>query len=174
MDAMAVVREQLVTGLRGDDAHMTFEDAVEAFPDAAINERAPNVAYTPWHLVEHLRRAQRDMLDYIRDPGYVAPEWPRGYWPDPVAVTTPDGFRASVDAFLADRRALEAIALDPAVDVLAGLAHAPEHTVARCLRVIANHNSYHVGELGSLRQVTESWARAPDRRGSLSHLPRRW
>ncbi len=157
MDELAVLREQLVVGLVGDDAHMSFEDALEAFPDAAINERAPNVTYTAWHLVEHLRRAQRDMLDYIRDPGYVAPAWPRGYWPDPASVTTPDDFRASVEAFLEDRRALEGIALDPAVDVLAGLPHAPEHTVARCLRVIANHNSYHVGELGLIRQVTGSW-----------------
>ncbi len=156
------VREQLVIGLRGADAHMTFEEAVADFPDAAINVRPPNVAYTPWHLVEHLRITQWDVLEYIRDPDHVSPEWPLGYWPDPSAETTPAAFRASVEGFLADRRDLEAIASDPGVDVLAPIPHAPRHTVARELRVIANHNSYHVGELAGLRQVTGSWG--PDHR----------
>jgi hypothetical protein len=155
--ADAATREQLVIGLRGEDAHMTFEDAVAGFPDRAINERPPNVDYTPWHLVEHLRITQWDILEYIRNPAHVSPDWPVGYWPDPGAEATPAEFRASVDGFLADRAALEAIAWDPAVDVQAPIPHAPQHTVARELRVLANHNSYHVGELAVLRQVTGTW-----------------
>jgi hypothetical protein len=161
-DAQRDVREQLVIGLRGADAHMTFEEAVADFPDAAINVRPPNVGYTPWHLIEHLRITQWDVLEYIRDPDHVSPEWPLEYWPDPSAETTPAGFRASVEGFLADRRDLEAIARDPGVDMLGPIPHAPRHTVARELRVIANHNSYHVGELAVLRQVTGSWG--PDHR----------
>jgi DinB superfamily len=162
MDEQAAIREQLVIGLRGGDAHMAFEEAVASFPDAAINERPPGLGYTPWHLVEHLRITQRDVLEYIRDPGYVSPAWPVGYWPDPDARATPAQLAGSVAGFLADRRALEALAVDPSVDVLAPLAHAPQHTIARELRVIANHNSYHVGELAVLRQVTGTWG--PDHR----------
>ena len=161
-DADQATRQQLVVGLRGGDAHMAFEEAVADVPDWALNTRPPNVGYTAWHLVEHLRITQRDILEYVRNPGHVSPEWPREYWPDPSAETTPDGFRASVEAFLADRRALEAIVMDPAVDVLAPMPHAPRHTIARELRVVANHNSYHVGELAVLRQVTGSWG--PDHR----------
>jgi hypothetical protein len=157
MDPHAATREQLVIGLSGTDAHMTFEDAVDEFPDWAINERAPSVSYTPWHLVEHLRITQWDILEYIRNPDHVSPEWPRQYWPDPAAQATPEQFRASVDAFLADRRALEAMARDIDVDVLAPIPHAPRHTIARELRVLANHNSYHVGEFAVLRQVMGSW-----------------
>jgi DinB superfamily len=155
-------RRQLVRGLRGNDAHMTFEEAVAAFPDWAINARPPNVEYTAWHLVEHLRITQWDILEYIRNPAHVSPEWPREYWPAPAAETTPDGFRASVEAFLADRGALEAIAMDPALDVFSPMPHAPRHTIARELRVVANHSSYHVGELAVLRQVMGSWG--PDHR----------
>ncbi len=151
------IREQLVRGLRGADAHMPFEEAVADFPTWAINTRPPNVEYTPWQLVEHLRITQWDMLEYMRDPGHLSPEWPREYWPDPAAETTPAGFAASVEGFMADRRELEMIARDPAVDVLAPIPHAPQHTVTRALRVIANHSSYHVGELAVLRQVTGSW-----------------
>jgi len=156
-EASETTRQQLVIGLRGEDAHMTFEDAVAGFPDWAINAHPPNVGYSAWHLVEHLRITQWDILEYIRDPDHVSPEWPREYWPDPSAETTPEGFAASVAAFIADRRALEAIALDPAMDVLAPMPHAPRHTVSRELRVVANHNSYHVGELAVLRQVMGSW-----------------
>jgi DinB superfamily len=152
-----VLREQLARGLRGADAHMTFEVAVAEIPDWAINQRPPNVDYTAWHLVEHLRITQWDILEYIRDPDHVSPEWPREYWPDPSAETTPDGFGASVEGFLADRRALEAIAMDRSLDLEAPMPHAPVHSIARELRVVANHNSYHVGELAVLRQVTGSW-----------------
>ncbi len=151
------LREQLVIGLRGEDAHMTFEDATADLPDGAINQRPPNVEYTPWHLVEHLRLTQRDMLEYVTDPAYREREWPRDYWPDRAAEATPAAYRASVEAFVADRDALIAIARDAAIDPLAPIPHAPRHTVARCLRVLANHNSYHTGELGSLRQVMGAW-----------------
>ncbi len=157
VDPQETIRQQLVIGLRGQDAHMMFEDAVASFPSWAINHRPPNVGYTAWHLVEHLRITQWDILEYVRDPGHVSPEWPREYWPDPAAEATPAQFAASVSAFLADRTALEAIAMDPTVDLLAPIPHAPEHTIARELRVVANHNSYHVGELAVLRQVMGSW-----------------
>lgn len=160
--AEAELREQLVIGLRGDDAHMTFEEATAEIPDWAINQQAPNVEYTPWHLVEHLRLTQRDMLEYVTDPAYREREWPRDYWPDRAAEATPAELRASVAAFVADRDALTAIARDAAIDPAAPIPHAPRHTVARCLRVIANHNSYHTGELGSLRQVMGAWG--PDHR----------
>lgn len=137
---------------------MGFDEAVAAVPAWAINQRAPNVAYTPWHLVEHLRITQWDMLEYIRDPvGHRSPEWPVGYWPAPDAETDAVGFERSVERFLADLRALRAIAEDEAKDLFAVLEGTPGHTAYRCIRVIGNHNSYHVGEFASLRQVMGSW-----------------
>ncbi len=159
-DAARAEREQLVRGLRGADAHMPFEEAVAELPDWAINHRITNVRYTAWHLVEHLRITQSDILEYIRNPDHVSPEWPREYWPDPSAEASPGDFAASVESFLADRRALEAIAMDSSIDLEAPIPHAPAHSIARELRVVANHNSYHVGELGMLRQVAGSWGRS--------------
>lgn len=155
-----VLRQLLVSLLRGDQAHMSFEEAVRDFPSEAMNVRAPHVEYTPWHLVEHLRITQWDILEYIRDSrGHVSPPWPLGYWPDRDATTDADGFRASVDGYVADRAALEAIALDPTTDLLAVLPGTPGHTVFRELVVVGNHDSYHVGELGLMRQVMETWRR---------------
>ena len=152
------LRQQLVAQLRGDQAHMSFDDGVADFPASAINDRPPNVDYTPWHLVEHLRRTQLDMLLYIEDPvGYQSPPWPLGYWPDPSETTNVAGFQKSCADFIADRTRMEEIALDESRDLTAVLEGTPGHTTLRCLMIIGNHNSYHLGEFASIRQVTGSW-----------------
>jgi hypothetical protein len=157
MDEQQGLRQQLVRGLRGADTHMSFEEAVRDFPAWAINARPPNVPYSPWHLLEHLRLTQWDILAYVTDPGHVSPPWPVGYWPEATAEATPEQFAATITAFRADRAALEALVLDPATDLLAPLPHAPEHTILREVRIVANHNSYHLGEFAILRQVMGSW-----------------
>ena len=151
------LREDLLRLLEGDDAHMTFEDAVADFPDDAINRRPPNVDYTPWHLVEHLRITQWDILEYVRNPAWVSPDWPIGYWPDPSATAAPEQFGASVARFLEDRVALRDLVADPASDLLAPIPHTPGHTLLREVRIAADHNAYHVGEFAILRQVMGTW-----------------
>jgi hypothetical protein len=137
---------------------MGFEDAVAAFPADAMNRPAPNVPYTPWHILEHLRITQWDILEYIRDSAqYLAPNWPEDYWPDQSAETTTAGWQKTVDGFVADRNAIEAILRDPATDLSAPLPQTPGHTIVREVRLLANHNSYHVGEFAILRQVMGTW-----------------
>jgi hypothetical protein len=150
-------RDQLVRLLEGDDAHMRFEQAVADFPAQGINAFPPQVAYTPWHLVEHLRITQRDILDYIVDPDYAEVPWPSGYWPARDAIATPDQFAASVAAFLADRNALRDLATNPAIDLMAPMPHAPGHSIAREIRIAGDHCAYHVGEFAILRQVMGTW-----------------
>lgn len=150
-------RDQLVRLLEGDDAHMRFEHAVADFPSGAINAFAPNLPYTPWHLVEHLRITQRDILDYITDPEYRELPWPSGYWPARGAIATPAQFAASAAAFLADRDALRDLVTDPATDLLAPMPHTPGHSIAREIRIAGDHCAYHVGEFAVLRQVMGTW-----------------
>ena len=151
------LRADLLRLLDGDDAHMSFEDAVADFPDDAINRRPPNVAYTPWHLVEHLQLTQWDILEYVRNPAWVSPDWPIGYWPAPDATATPAQFAASVAGFLADRSALHDLVADPTSDLLAPIPHTPGHSLLREVRIAADHNAYHVGEFAILRQVMGTW-----------------
>ena len=157
------LREDLLRLLEGDDAHMTFEDAVADFPDDAINRRPPNVDYTPWHLVEHLRITQWDILEYVRNPAWVSPDWPIGYWPDPSATAAPEQFAVSVARFLEDRVALRELVADPASDLPAPIPHTPGHTLLREVRIAADHNAYHVGEFAILRQVMGTWPGDRDR-----------
>jgi hypothetical protein len=160
-----VLREQLVEWLDGTGSHMPFDEAVADFPPDAADRRASNVPYTFWHLLEHLRRVQRDILDYIRDPAYVSPPWPRGYWPARDESATPEAFARTISAFRSDRAALRELVLDESVDPLAVLPHTPGHTILREVRLVADHNAYHVGELAILRQVTQTWPEGGRRRG---------
>jgi hypothetical protein len=157
MNADQVLRQQLVNLLRVAQAHAPFEEVVADFPMERINGRAPNVSYSPWHLLEHIRLTQRDILDFIRDPNYVERPWPAGYWP--VAGTRADSaaWQRTIDDYLADRDALEHIVLDPATDLTAPLPAGEKYTVLREILVVADHTAYHVGEFGILRQVMGTW-----------------
>lgn len=160
---VVILREQLLRLLEGKDAHMSFEEAVADFPDDAINTRAPNVAFSPWQLLEHLRITQWDILEYVRVPGHVSPDWPVGYWPAPEALATSEQFAATVASFGTDQAALRALVGDPTTDLLAVLPGTPGHTILREVRIVADHNAYHVGEFAILRQVMGTWP--ADRQG---------
>ena len=122
-----------------------------------MNERPPRVEYTPWHLVEHLRLTQADILDYVTNPGYVGREWPREYWPDLSAMATRAVWESTVAGFLADRATIRALVLDDDRDVFAVIPGTPGHTLLREVRIVADHNAYHVGEFAILRQVMGTW-----------------
>ena len=157
MDNDSILRQQLQQLLDGRNAHLTFDEAVADFPLELINTCPANVPYTFWHLVEHLRIAQWDILDFIGNASYVHREWPAGYWPDPAAEATAEDWQESVASFRADRAQLLAIIQDAQVDLFAELAHAPGYTILREIHVVADHNAYHIGELAILRQVMNAW-----------------
>lgn len=156
-----VVRDELLALIEGQGAHMPFDAAVADFPDEAINRLPPNVAYTPWHLLEHIRITQSDLLAYITDRAYVAPSWPTAYWPAREAMATPEEFARSVEGFRSDRAALRQLVADPATDLLATIPNTPEHTILREVRLAGDHTAYHLGEFAILRQVMGTWP--PDR-----------
>ncbi len=152
------LRKQLVALMHVRQAHMSFEDAIKDFPLEHINTKPTHVEYTFWHLIEHLRLAQWDILDYIRNPGYTPRHFPAGYWPDPSASTDATGWQRSIDQFLADRQALIDIINDPSNDLYAPIPHGQTgHNILREIEVVGAHNAYHIGELGILRQVMELW-----------------
>jgi hypothetical protein len=123
----------------------------------AINTRPPNVPYTPWHLLEHMRITQWDILEFIRNPEHVSPEWPVDYWPAREAEADAARWQQSVEQFQADLGALVAIVEDPATDLYADLPHAPGYNILREMLLVADHSAYHTGEFGILRQVMGTW-----------------
>jgi hypothetical protein len=157
MDRDRLLRDHVVALLRGGNAHMPFADAVADFPEAHINTRPPNVPYTFWHLLEHLRLTQADILDYLTSADYRARTWPCDYWPAPDAQATPRDWNDSVAAFQRDLEAIVAIVADEGTDLFATVPSGDRHTILREALIVADHNAYHVGELAILRQVADAW-----------------
>ena len=153
-----IIRKELHSLLVGGNSHMTYEEVVDGFPVSRINEKAPNMPYAPWHILEHIRRAQHDILSFIQDPAFESPPWPQGYFPSPSEKTDEKGWETIIRRFLSDRMVLEKMARDPKTDLFAPIPHAGEYTIYREIVVAADHNAYHIGELAFMRQVMNAWA----------------
>ena len=153
------LRNQLVRMLTIRQAHMDFEDAVANFPEEHINTRPPDCDYTFWHLLEHLRIAQEDILEYIVSDTYQWPNFPDDLWLDKSAETDLAGWQQTIESFYADRQKLVDIINEPNVELFAPLPNSGEHqhTILREINIIASHNAYHTGEFGVLRQVMGIW-----------------
>jgi len=155
-DKDRALREHLLHLLRGGGAHIGFEEALKDFPEGLINARPAGAPHTPWQVLEHMRIAQWDILEFSRDAAHVSPPWPEGYWPDPARRADTSAWGASVEAFRADLRAMEALVADPSVDLYARIPHGEGQTVLREALLVADHNAYHLGALVALRKSLES------------------
>jgi len=156
-DQLASLREHLLYLLRGGGAHLDFERAVADLPPALRGVRPPGLPYTPWRLLEHLRIAQWDILEFCRNPHHVSPKFPEGYWPSGDAPPDPDAWDRSVAAFQSDQRAMHNLVADQATDLFAPLAHGEGQTLLREALLVADHNAYHLGQLVVVRRLLNAW-----------------
>jgi hypothetical protein len=152
-DPRALIREVFTR----EAAHMSLDEAVAAFPAKQLNARPPNVPYTFWHILEHIRIAQWDLLEYVQNPKHVSPAWPEGYWPKPDATTDAAGWKRTVADIKKDLGRLDRLLADPKVDIFAPVPFAANKSVLRCAFLALDHNAYHLGEFGILRQVMDLW-----------------
>jgi hypothetical protein len=150
------LREHLLYLLRGGGAHVKFDEVVDDFPVELINGKVEGVPYTPWQLLEHMRVAQWDILEFSRSAAHVSPEWPDGYWPDRAQEAGGDDWRRSVESFRADLRAMEALVEEEANDLYATIPHGTGQTLLREALLVADHNAYHLGALVTLRRALEA------------------
>jgi hypothetical protein len=154
-------RTALVTELKqlltAGNAHATFEQAVADLPAPLRNQAVPEVPYTIWHLVEHLRIAQADILEFCLNPDYVAPEWPAAYWPDKTVPVDEAGWQAALGAIRHDQQRFIALLENPATDLFAPLAHGDGQTIFREALLIGDHAAYHTGEIVLLRRLLHAW-----------------
>jgi hypothetical protein len=156
-DDQKALRDELVFQLTRGNAHMPLDEAVADFPMDRINDKFPNGTYSAWCLLEHIRITQWDILDFMRNRDYAEIEWPKDYWPEPGTQATPQQWRETLDAFIADREALIAIVNDPATDLYAKIPWGTGQTVMREILVVTDHNAYHVGEFAIMRQAMGTW-----------------
>jgi uncharacterized damage-inducible protein DinB len=161
MDRDAPLREHLLNVLTARQAHCTFEDAVAQMPPARRGERPEALPYSVWELVEHVRRAQHDILVYCRDPDYTTPDWPGDYWPDDPAPS--DGAWAeSLAQVEDDRAALGDLVRDESLDLYDTVPSSDEHTYLREVLLAADHAAYHVGQIVTVRRQLGLWPPSAD------------
>ena len=156
MQTDTALRNLLVSFLEGE-AHLSLADALKGFPIKDINVKPRNVPYTFWHLLEHIRIAQWDIVDFCRNPDYEELRFPRDYWPAKNAKATPKQWRETIERIEADRQEMIAMVKDPKIDLHARIPHGDGQTILREAILIVDHNSYHIGEFAILRQVRKNW-----------------
>ncbi|MGH9392088.1 MAG: DinB family protein [Vicinamibacteria bacterium] len=151
------VREQLLRTLRGASAHPEVTTALEGVPAVARGRCAPGFPHTLWQLLERLRIAQRDILDFGRTPDHESPEFPKGYWPESEAPPSDAAWEKSLKAFLGDLDALQKIAADRNVDLTAPIPHLDGPTWFREMMLVVSHNAYHLGQFVQVRRALGCW-----------------
>lgn len=150
-----ILRNQLLDLLDGGNAHMTFDEIIDKMPLAVANSRPENFNYTPWQLLEHMRRAQLDVVNFIKDPDYVSPPYEQ-FWPDPEEKATDKTWRQTVAGFRTDLDEVLGLVRSHGTDFFSPLEHAPQYNILREILVIADHNAYHMGEFMALRRFFDA------------------
>ena len=150
------LREHLQYVLGGGGAHLSFEDFVTDFPSELCNQRVGGLPYTAWQVLEHMRIAQWDILEFCRDPKHVSPEFPKGYWSASDQLGTPELWQRSIEQFRHDLLEMEELVADISTDLYAKIPHGDGQTILREALLIADHNAYHLGTLAVMARIVKS------------------
>ena len=151
------LREHLLNLLKGSQAHTTFDATIAALPATLRGKKAKGLPYTAWMLLEHMRIAQWDILEFSRNAKHRSPDWPKGYWPKSEAPPSASAWDESVKAFRADLKAMQRLVSDPKTDLYARIPWGDGQTILREALLVADHNAYHLGQLVALRRVLGAW-----------------
>jgi hypothetical protein len=158
MNSDTALRKQLSELLRGRGAHADFDQAIAGLPAALRGKSAGRrLPFTPWRLLEHMRIAQWDILEFSRNAKHVSPDWPKGYWPAGDAPKNAAAWSKSVASFKRDLRAMIALVTNPKTDLLKKIPHGTGQTVLREALLVADHNAYHLGQFIMLRRLLGAW-----------------
>ncbi|MEJ2634066.1 MAG: DinB family protein [Calditrichia bacterium] len=157
MDKDKALRDHLLNLLKGRGAHVDFDQAVKNFPEELRGKRPANAPYSAWELLEHLRRAQNDILEFSRDPNYVSPPWPEGYWPKSQTPPDSSAWDKSVKAFQKDLKDMQDMVADSKNDLYEKIPHGEGQTILREALLVADHNAYHIGEMVVIRKLLGAW-----------------
>ncbi|HEX7185209.1 MAG TPA: DinB family protein [Thermoanaerobaculia bacterium] len=157
MDKDRILRDHLLELLRSRSAHLDFDKAIGGLPPELRGKKAPGLPHTVWQLLEHLRIAQWDILEFSRNPDHVSPKWPEGYWPDSEAPPDEEAWDRSAEAFRRDLKAMQDLVDDPETDLYAKIPWGDGQTILREAMLVADHNAYHLGQIVTVRQGLGAW-----------------
>jgi len=157
MDQDELIRKNLLDLISGENSRTSFDECVRNFPIDRINDVFPNGDYTAWELLEHIRLGQEDILDFIKNPDYKYREFPKDYWPPKGTKATPTDWEKTTNGFKSDSEELENMIKDPETDLYKLIPWGTGHTFLQEIVTVSNHNGFHLGEFGIMRQVMGTW-----------------
>jgi hypothetical protein len=153
----AALRQHVLNLLSGGHAHADFSTAIRNLPPALRGKRPKGAEHSPWEILEHLRIAQWDILEFSRNPKHQSPDWPGGYWPASAAPPNEKAWDKSVRAFRSGLKAICDLVADGSTDLYARIPHGDGQTILREALLAADHNAYHLGELVLVRRLLGAW-----------------
>ena len=156
-DPQASLRQHLIEVLTGGHAHATFEDAVKGLPPKLHGAKPANFPHSAWMILEHLRIAQWDILEFSRNKKHESPKWPEGYWPKTDAPANEQAWNKSVEQFESDLKAMKDLVKNPKTDLFAKIPWGDGQTILREALLVADHNAYHVAQLVNVRRLLGAW-----------------
>jgi len=151
------LREHLIYLLNGGGAHARFDDVVKNWPEDLRGSKPNGLPHTAWMLLDHLRLAQSDILEFSRNAKHTSPEWPKGYWPKTEAPPSAAAWNKSVQQFRKDLKSMQALVANPKTDLYARIPWGDGQTVLREALLLADHNAYHLGQLVDVRRLLGAW-----------------
>src|SRR4030095_11750279 len=156
------VREQVIRLLQGGQAHLTLDDVLKNFPPRLRGLKPAGAPHSAWQLLEHMRIAQWDILEFSRNGKHVSPKWPEGYWPASDRPPTDAVWKKSISAIKRDCRAMQKLVENPRTDLYSKIPHGTGQNILREALLIADHNAYHIGQLLLVRRLLGSWKEGSD------------
>ena len=151
------VREQIIKLLQGGQAHLTLDDVLKNFPPRLRGLKPAGAPHSAWQLLEHLRIAQWDILEFSRSGKHVSPKWPEGYWPSSDRPPTDAAWKKCISAIKRDCRVMQKLVENPRTDLYSKIPHGTGQNILREAFLIADHNAYHIGQLLLVRQLLGAW-----------------
>lgn len=152
------LRAQLAKLFEGSEAHADWRKAFLDMPAGLQGVKPEGAPHTAWQLLEHMRIAQWDILEFSRNPKHVSPQFPDGYWPPTPAPPDPEAWEASAKVFGRDLGEMKKLVSDPETNLFAPIAHGDGQTILRQALLVADHNGYHLGQLVLVRKMLGAWS----------------
>jgi hypothetical protein len=151
------LRKHVLNLLDGGLAHAKFDDAVKNMPEKLRGVKPDGLPHSAWMLLEHLRIAQWDILEFSRNAEHESPKWPEGYWPKEQAPSSASAWDKSVQQFRKDLKSMEDLVANPKTDVFARIPWGEGQTILRQALLVADHNAYHLAQLIDVRRLLGAW-----------------
>ena len=151
------LRQHLLELLKGGSAHAQIEEALSGIPAKLRGQKPSGLPHSPWMLLEHMRIAQWDILEFSRNRKHVSPDWPKGYWPSREAPPSLAAWNASIKKFRQDLKSMQDLVANPKNDLYANIPWGDGQTILREALLLADHNAYHVAQLIDIRRLLGAW-----------------